>query len=174
MEIDDHVEEVQVSSIPTPKVVKVNTKEFCQELYKELAEGKIWRTSKTLADKLNVDVVELDAFLRAQPVICSKASKEEGVFLYALIKRVEEIAKKEDENKVLARPLVNEEDRYALGCLHSAFMILEATLQKYAVKIHERNPEAFTNLVAGKDKLEAGIVLFGNKIKADFSKLPKV
>lgn len=165
------VEEVEVPKHKTPSASKVGTKEFCDELYREFASGNIWRTSKALADKFNVDAVELDNYLRTQQAVCSRPSKkEEGTFLYALINR---LATKE-EKKVEVRSLVSEEDKYALACLHSSFILLEATLQKYALKIHERNSEAFTQLVAGKDKLEAGIVLFANRIKADISKLPKV
>ena len=153
-----------------------SSKEFCESLYGEFSQGKVWRTSEALAKKLNVDVVELDNYLRGQQVVCCKPSKDEGVFLYALIKRLEVPPQNKDATKVEAqlRPLVSEEDRYCLGSIHSALILLEAALQKYALKIHERNPEAFTSLVAGKDKIEAGMVLYANKLKADLFKLPKV
>lgn len=165
------VEDIAVQRCTTPANPKVGTKEFCEALGKELSDGKVWRSSKALAENLNVDVVELDKYLRLQQSVCSKASKEEGVFLYALTKRMEA---PQPVAETVMRPLVTEEDRYALASLHSAFILLESTLQKYLMKIHERNPEAFTQLMAGKDKLEAGIVLYGIKLKADMSKLPKV
>lgn len=169
------VEDVEVQKQPTPVQPKVGTKEFCELLHKEFSDGKVWRSTEALAKKMNVDVVELDKFLRGQAALCCRPSKEEGVFLYALVSRVEQ--SKEKENKTVEtamRPLVAEEDRYALASIHSAFVLLEAALQKFALKIHERNPEAFTQLVAGKDKLEAGLVLYGQRLKADMSKLPKV
>jgi hypothetical protein len=65
-------------------------------------------------------------------------------------------------------------ESFALASLHSAYLLLDAALQKYALQIHQRNPEAFTNLVQGKDKTEAGIVLLASKIKVNINKLPKV
>lgn len=170
------VEEVEVQRHETPVVSKIGTKEFCDSLYHEFSDGKnVWRTSKALADKLNVDAVDLDNYLRSQQIVCSKPSKEEGVFLYALVKRIEQPAQVTNSKvEAVTRPLVSEEDRYALASLHSSFLLLEAALQKYALKIHERNPEAFTQLVAAKDKLEAGMILFGSRQKADMTKLPKV
>ena len=169
------VEDVPVQSQPTPVQPKVGTKEFCELLNKEFSEGSVWRSTDAIAKKLNVDVVELDKFLRTQTALCSRPSKKEGVFLYALTKRVEaEQGKEPKEVTEAMRPLVSEDDRYALASLHSAFVLYEAALQKYALKIHERNSEAFTQLVAGKDKLQAGMVLFGQRVKADMSKLPKV
>jgi hypothetical protein len=168
-------EDIAIQRQPTPVSTKVDSKDFGESLLKELSDGNVWRTSKALAEKMNVDVVELDAFLRKQQAVCSRPSKTEGVFLYALVKRIE-VEKPKENPKVEAalRPLVSEEDRYALGILHSAFQLLDGALDKYAMKIYERNSEAFTKLVEGKDKLEAGLVLFGQKIKADFTKLPKV
>jgi len=170
------VEDIKVKKQQTPASSKIDSKEFCESLSKEFSEGKVWRTSKALAEKLNVDVIELDNFLRKQQTVCSRASKDEGVFLYALIKRVEEHKQTKAEEKVesILRPLASEEDKYAIASLHSAYLLLDSALQKYAVKIHERNSEAFANLIDGKNKVEAGIVLLSTKVKADLSKLPKM
>ena len=172
------VEEVEVTKQHTPVQSKIGTKEFNEALLKEFSEGSsVWRSSKALAEKMNVDVVELDNFLRAQQVLCCRPSKTEGVFMYALLKRLqatEQPAKPDPKVEAAMRPLVSEEDRYALASLHSAYIVLHAALDKYALKIHDKNPEAFTQLVQGKDKVEAGIVLLATKLKADVSKLPKV
>jgi len=174
---DEPVEDVEVVKQHTPVQSKIGTKEFNEVLIKEFSDGKIWRSSKAIADKMNVDVVELDTFLRSQAILCCRPSTTEGLMLYALLKRLEQQQPKETKDpkvEAAVRPVVSEEDRYAIATLHSAYVLLESAMQKYALKIHERNPEAFTNLVQGKDKVEAGIVLLATKLKADFSKLPKV
>lgn len=168
------VEELVVETKPLKPQSKIGTKEFGEALYNLLANGKeIWRKSNTLAAKLEVDPIEMDKFLRAQPVIASRRGQEEGVFLYALVQRLEP-EKKPDEEKKPTRQLVGEEDYYTLASMNDCLMVLETALRKHAVKIAERNPEAFTQLVSAKEKLEAGLYLFAGKIKADMNKLPKV
>lgn len=170
------VEDLEVQRQHTPSQTSIGSKEFNEALVAELNGGQLWRTSKALGEKLKVDVVELDKFLRNQLVICSRASKKEGVFLYALVKRLEQVEKPKVDPKVEAalRPLVTEEDRYALSSLHNAHIILHNAMNQYAMKIHERNPEAFTSLAEAKNKLEAGIAMLAVRLKADLSKLPKV
>lgn len=170
-------EDVEVQKKHTPTISKIGTKEFNEALLKELSEGKVWRTAKGLSSKFNVDVKELNEHLQKglEEPLCYRTSKEDGVFLYAILKRVEKEKHEVDPKVEMAlRPLVTEEDRYALASLHNSFILLDAALHKYAMKIHERNPEAFTNLVQGKDKIEAGIALLAIKLKSDISKLPKV
>jgi hypothetical protein len=166
---DTPVENLEVKKQQTSFQSKVESKEFCEKLTEEFSNDKVWRSSKVLAEKLNVDVVELDEFLRKQTAVCCKASKDEGVFLYALVKRVEQ---EKEKTETAARSLVSEEDRYALAYLHSCHQLFDSALKKYALKIHERNPESFTQLMSAKSKMEAGLVLFAQKIKADLNKLP--
>lgn len=176
--IEQDLEEIPVEMIevhkqpPPPTVNKVDSKEFAEAVLKELADCKQpWRTSKALAEKFGVDTVELDNFLRNQQFVCGRRSKEDGVFLYALLRRVETPPAKPDP---MQRPLVTEEDHYALAGLHASLMNLEATLKKYAINIHSRNAEAFTQLMAGKDKLETGILMLATRLRADVKKLPQV
>jgi hypothetical protein len=174
---DVPTEDVEVQKQHTPVTSKIGSKEFNEELIKELSDGKPWRTAKGLATKFNVDAKELDAHLLKglEEPLCYRKSKEDGVFLYAILKRVEQEKPARDPKVEAAlRPIVTEEDRYALASLHSSFILLDAALHKYAMKIHERNSEAFTNLVQGKDKIEAGIALLASKLKSDVTKLPKV
>lgn len=167
---DVPVEELFVESKALNPQSVIGTPEFGKALYEILATGKsIWRTSSTLAQKLGVDAKGLDEFLRIQKNVASRPGKEEGVFLYALTKRLP----MEEEQKQMPRPIVNEEDRYALGSLNSCFILLTATLDKYAVKIHGHSGEAFTQLVLAKEKLAAGIAVLAVKQGADLSKLPK-
>lgn len=168
------VEDVQVVKQQPDVKNKMESKEFLEELAKEMSDGKIWRSSKALASKLNVDVPELDKLLASSPQVCSRPSKEEGNILYALLKRLPGSEKPNEEVQNALRPSVSEEDRYAIACLHSAFVLLDCTLQKYAMKIHAINADSFTNLVEGKNKIEAGFVLLAKRLKADISKLPKV
>jgi hypothetical protein len=180
---DDDLEKVPVDDIDvaTRRIIDNDaiTKEVQEKLHAELVkEGKVWRTSKALADKLNVDVVALDDFLQKQPSVCVRPSKDEGVFLYALLKRLEA---EESPQRVqpmpvaveeIMRPLIKDEDKYAIASLHNAYVLLDMTMKKYAMRIYERNSEAFTQLASAKDKLEAGIVLYAKKLKIDLSKLP--
>ena len=114
---DAPVEDIEIKKQPAVPTPKVGSDEFCEALRKEFSEGKIWRSSKALGEKLNVDVVELAGFLEKQQLVCTRRSKEEGVFLYALVSRLGEAAKDENAEKVKEqlRPLVSEEDRYAIA-----------------------------------------------------------
>lgn len=169
--IDVEVEDIEVKKQVNPIQPKVGSQDFCEVLFKEFSSGKVWRTSKALAEKLNVDVIELDAYMRTQQAVCSRPSKEEGVFLYALISKLDPPPAKQG---IPTRQLVTEEDRYAFSSFHNALLLYESALQKYAIKIHEKNPEAFSLLMSGKNKLEAGLVLYGGVLKADITKLPKL
>ncbi len=169
--------DVEVTKQHTPPKSKIEDKEFIEALKKEFMEGKLWRSSKAIAEKLNIDVIELDTYLRAQPALVSRPSTTEGLMLYASLSRIDaaqQAAKTDPKVDAVMRPVAAEEDRYALSAIHSSFILLQSALEKYALRIHQLNPEAFTNLVSGKDKVEAGFVLLATKLKADTSKLPKV
>lgn len=163
-------EDIEVQSVATSPNPSIGTKEFADLLNKEFSGDKVWRSSHSLAKKLNVDVVELDNYLRKQKALCSRVAKDEGVFLYAFTDRVGKTEEKAEARKA-QRPLVDEEDRYTIAYLHNSLHTLELVLKKYALKIHERNSEAFSQFVEAKNRLEAGIVLYGQKIKADMTKL---
>lgn len=168
---DVPTEELSVTPQPTPVKSKIGDEEFVKQLNDLLKSGAVWRTSKVLADKLKVDPVALDAFLRSQQTIVGRAAKEEGVFLYALMDR---LPKDEKKGEDITRPLVTEEDRYALSTINCALILLGKALNKTAVRIHTCNPEAFTQLVKAKEQMEAGLVLYGKRLHADFNKLPEV
>lgn len=165
----DEVESLDVEIKPLPPHTKIGSEEFCKILLKELNGNKIWRSSKSLAATLEVDPIDLDVWLRKQQTVCSKPSKDDGVVLYALNSRLEDNNK---EEKTPSRPVVSEEDRYALASFNSALQILEAAVKKYAMRIHERCPEAFNKLVNAKSNLEGGLLLLATSQKADMDKLP--
>ncbi len=170
---DTEVEELHVETVKNPEVKTTETEDFCKALSKELNDGPIWRSSKNLAKKLNVDVKDMDDFLIKQRAVCCKRGGKDDteiLFYYALVKRVE---KSETPPKEM-RSLIKEEDRYALISLHNTLLLFQSTLEKYALRIAEINQESFTNLVAGKDRLEAGIFLLVGKLKADTTKFPKI
>ena len=171
-EINDiPVETIDCRSKPLEVELKIDTEEFSKELQKILESNeKVWRSSKVLSEKLKVDALELDKYLQKRQDIVCRPSKDEGVFFYALLKRLATPEKIEE----IKKPLVTEADRYYMAMLHMIFMNLSDTLEKAAVRIHERDSEAFNNLVMAKNKLEVGLVFYANSIKADVSKLPKL
>jgi hypothetical protein len=166
------VEDIKVETKTSTPKSKMETDEFYKQLNELFSSGPVWRSSTTLAQKLEVDVIQLDKYLRTQQAVVSRAAKEEGVFLYAFVKRLPEEEKK--DKKLPHQKLAGEEDRYALGCIHSAFLLFESSLKKYALNIHEKSPEAFTQLVVAKEKMKVGILLFGTILNADIKKLPGV
>jgi hypothetical protein len=175
------VEELQVAKKVSVPKSEIGSSEFVKELDKLLTDSQPWRSSAALAEALNVDTHDLDKFCRKQTNIVSKPSKIEGVFLYGYAHRTAPEDKKDDkgkkdkkDKKELSRPLVTEEDRYAIASIHGALMLLESTLQKYALRIHERNSEAFTKLAKAREDIEAGLYLYAKKVHANLDKLPKV
>lgn len=164
-------EELEVVCKPTSPPSRIGTTEFAQQLYELLSGKEIWRSSKSLAEHMGVDSVDLHRFLSAQPVVCTRPGKDEGVFYYALMKRLELPNKKE---KIPSRPLVNEDDRYAIAMLHASYRLLHAALSKWAINIAERNEEAFTKVLRAKENLEGGIVLYAQRCQIDLDHLPKV
>lgn len=155
---------IAVAPTPLPDSSKIGTKDFIVELNKALSsKTSVWRTSKVLSTMLGVDAKDLDVYLKTRDDIESKASKEEGVFLYALKDRL----KPEGKTKAL----VSEEDRYALAKIHDAFALLDKALRKHGALICERSPEAFNSLVKGKACVEAGMVIYANATKSDLEKL---
>jgi hypothetical protein len=90
------------------------------------------------------------------------------VFLYALASRIDSALAEEKPT----RPLVNEEDRYALGIAAATLKMLDNLLRKYSMAIVDRSPEAFGSIVSAKSKLEAGVLLLATAHKADIEKLP--
>lgn len=149
---------------------------FFKALLKEFAADKnLWRTLASVAEKMQIDAKDLDefvAFVERQPCFCSKpSSKKEEVRYYALLER---IIKETKDSVQEVKVDFKEEDKIAIAGLHSALLIYEAYLSKYALKIHKTNSDAFTMLTKGKDCLESGINLLSVKIKMDLNKLPKV
>lgn len=170
-------EEITVTRVPTADASKIGTKEFVKTL-KQLLDSKknVWRSSKTLTEELGVDALALDKWLRLRPEICSKASSKEGNVLYALVERVQgqtnETITEKKVKRVMARPLVTEQERYAVGILHIIHLNLRDTLLKNALQVAERSNEAFNHLVQAREHLEAGLTLFANRVRTDVRKLP--
>lgn len=168
---------IDVQPVPSPAVTKIGSDEFVKEISKLLNDKKIyWRSSKSLAEKIGVDTIDLDKWLRKQPKVTSRASSTEGVFYYALLERIENPAAKKQNDKVkkvMSRPVTTEEDRYATALLHQTFGNLNSILAKYAMLISGRSMEGFQALVAARDRMEAGITLYTGLVKADMNKLPK-
>ncbi len=128
---DIEVEELHVATAKVSETKTTETEEFCKQLSKELNEGAVWRSSKALAKKLNVDIKDMDDFLIKQRAVCCKRGGKDDseiLFYYALVKRVEKSDKSETPKEM--RSLVKEEDRYALISLHNTLLLYQTTLQK--------------------------------------------
>jgi hypothetical protein len=169
---------IQVGSkTTTSDGTKIGSEEFIEKLKKLLNDKQAyWRSAKALAEKLGVDSVQLDKWLRKQTEIVSKPGKEEGVVYYALLSRIEKVPSKEEMKirSMMSRPIVTEEDRYAVGILHMVYVNLHECLDKYALRISDRSMESFTNLIEARNRLEAGITLYTQTTKANVKKLPRL
>lgn len=166
-------EEVKVGTAPSSAKTTVGSKEFIQEFITEIKSGSQWRTPASLANKLGVDAVDLVKWMDKVPDLARKPSKEDGVYYYGIAFNPTTPDDKEKKKK-LTRPVLKEEDRYVTGFLHSIYGQLYRTLDKYAIRIHDLSPEAFTALLNARDRLSAGLVLFQNVTNTDVEKLPKL
>ena len=165
-------EEVVVKTAPTVSKTAIGTKEFSDEFIKEIKAGQAWRTPASLASKLGVDAVDLTKWMDRVPELARRPSKEDGVFYYGLAPKSEPIPEK--DNKKLTRPVITEEDRYCAANLQTIYSQLLRTHDKYAMRIHDKSPEAFAALSQARDRLSAGTVLFQHVTKTDVEKLPKL
>ncbi len=160
--------EANVHELPVkPQVIhekhKIDSEGFAEEIEKFLAFGKhTWRTSGKIATHFNVDAVELDKFLSKFDKVTSKATADE-VF-YALKSK---LVQKEEK----PRPVITEQDRYALAQLCLATDLVKQILKRFSTDIHAKCPEAFSYFVEGKSKLEIGIVHLATATKANLEKL---
>jgi hypothetical protein len=164
-------EEIKVEPKSSGTKSKIGDDAFVSEFVKLIKSGPVWRSSGKLAEILQVDVVNLAAWMDKQPEIARRPGKEDGVVYYAALRRLEE--EKEKIPPGMERKQIIEEDRYAFALLHQSYNNLTTTLEKYALGIHTRNKESFAKLVEARDAMSAGIVLFANALKLDISKLPK-
>lgn len=154
---------VKVKTVIEPG--KIDSEGFIEEIEKFLTEGKhIWRSSGKMATNFKVDPVELHKFLSGSEKFVSKSSSEEGEILYALKSRLEE--KKEKQ-----KPVISEEDRYALSQLSLVHDMMCQTLKRFGIEIHTKCPEAFDYFVEGKSKLEIGLVRLAAATNAKLEKL---
>lgn len=159
----------QVHELPVKtKIVvakgKIESEGFIEEVKKFLSGGKhVWRSSGKVATHFTVDPVELHNFLSKCDDIVSKCSDEKEVF-YALKSRSEDKPEK-------PRPVITEEDRYALAQLSLAHDMVHQVLKRFGVTIHIKCPEAFGYFVEGRSKLEIGLVHLATATKANLEKL---
>lgn len=163
---------------------KLNNKDFVNKLFAFLREGKVWRSSTAICEKLDVDPEELDEYLRKRHDIACKSNKDGDSFYYAEVERLSDKDKVIDEQtkravvearesmrNVRSRSLVSEEDRYALAVLNNIYMNFKGILDKYGIKLYDKEEEIFNHLMNAKKKMFIGITLLADAIKADISKL---
>lgn len=143
---------------------KIDEEGFIEEVEKFLSTGKhIWRSSGKIATHFSLDSVELDKFLSKHEKIASRANDEHEVF-YALKSRLEQKVEK-------PRPVVVEEDRYALSQISLIRDMMDQVLKRFGMTIHAKSSEAFSYLVKGKSELDIGLMHFANATKANLEKL---
>ena len=171
MSIDDvPVQELKVEMKQAAVESKIGSSEFTDAFIKLIKTGNVWRTAKGLADKLGVDPIDLVKWMEQQPAICKKPGKEDGIFYYAAIDRLE----KPEKPKGMERKVITEEDRYMTALFYNQYGNYLKILEKYALRAHEKNPEAFTALAQARDRMSAGVALLINSLGSDLGKLPKI
>ncbi len=164
------VEEVTVKAKPTEVQSAIGSEEFIKEFARIIKGGDVWRTPAGLAKKLNVDQADLQAWMDKQGELVRRPGKEDGTFFYAYIQRLE----KPKEPKGMERKAIMEEDRYMMALLHNGYGNYVRTLEKYALRLHDKNAEAFAALAQARDRMSAGVVLLANTLGTDVEKLPKL
>ena len=164
-------EEIIVEPKPAGTKSKVGDDEFVKEFIKLIKSGPVWRSSKKLAEILQVDVVDLGNWLDKQPELGRRPSREDGIVYYAWLRRIEE--EKEKVAPGMERKQISEEDRYMICLINQAYQNFSTALEKYALNAHNKNKEAFAKLVEARESMSAGFVLLANTLKIDATKLPK-
>ena len=163
------VEVIEVPVKPTAVQSSIGTEDFLTNFVKLIRGGDTWRTPKGLAAKLDVDPVDLAAWMDTQTQLCKRPGKEDGVFFYALAERIE----KKEKPKGMDRQAITEEDRYMTALLDQAYKNYLRLLNKYAMRACDRTEEGFKLLLQARDRMSAGVALVINSLKADVDKLPK-
>jgi hypothetical protein len=164
------VEILEVNSKPAGVKSKIGSEEFIKDFTKIIRSGSLWRTPKSLAEKLLVDPVDLAQWMDKQPPLCRKAGKEDGVVYYAATERIEKESDKRPPG--LDRKVVTESDRYLVAELNLIFNNLHDVLEKHGLLAFERTEEGFKACVQARDRLNAGLALIANATGADVTKLP--
>lgn len=165
------VQEIEVKTVPTAMKTVIGSEEFVKELCKQLKEGSEWRTPEGLSAKLGCDAADLAKWMDKVPEIISRPGKDDKVF-YALGGRV--LKPDNDKDKKNQRPVVEPQDHHIVALLHQTYSNLLAVMQKYSIRIHDKNAEAFTMLMQARDKLSAGTMLLMAATRTDTTKLPKL
>jgi hypothetical protein len=160
------------ADIPVEQSTKIGTPGFIKQLLVEFQKKKVWRTLTSLSAALHVDPKQLSDWLDSNSCYVRRAGKEARVFYYAWTERLGKEVRTSSE-KIGSDRVVREEDGYALGMLHMVYFQLYKVLKTYGLEISQKDAEAFGNLTVALDKLESGLLLFSNKIKASMDKLPK-
>jgi hypothetical protein len=152
----------------------IGTEDFTKKLLAEFHSKNVWRKLESLAKSLNVDTQQLRQYLDEMPGVIRKKGKED-TFFYCWEERItpEEEPKKKEKEKLLQRPAVKEEDRYAQAIMHMIFYNFHLALKTYALEISQTSNEAFNNFTTALDSLEAGLILFSGKTGVNIDKLPK-
>lgn len=163
------VEVVEVRTKPTAVKTKVGSEDFIEQFKKLIMGGNVWRTPKSLAEKLGVDPVDLAAWMDKQQPLCRKPGKEDGTVYYAAVERVQ--IPEEKRPPGMDRKVVTEEDRYMLAEFNLVLNNLYDVLDKHGMRAYERSEEGFKAIVQARDRLDAGVALLINRTNSDRSKM---
>lgn len=145
---------------------KIGTDEFKAELLKEFTGKHRWRSSVSLAKSLKVDAKDLEKFLDKNPDYQYRVD-DQGIVFYAVYQQVKRVEKTVVKNTISAK------ERYALAMLYHLSLGLEATLDKYALIISERDIEILSHLTRSLTNIKSGTALFACALKADITDLTK-
>ncbi len=162
--------EIPKKELPVKTVVviparKVDSKEFLEELREFLNKSKsTWRTSGAICTEFKVDAVELHKVLCENDEFVIKVSQ--GDTFYTLKSKLEKEVVKTNIRKV-----INEEDLFALAQINLVIEMLDKTLKRHGCVLMEKSKDAFSYIVEGKSKLEAGIMHLANATKVNLGKL---
>lgn len=151
----------------------IGSDEFERELALLLTEDddKIWKSSKYICKKLNVDEKEFTAWAYENKFLVRKLGKEDGVVYWGLVERFKP-QKKADESKIPSS--ISEEEKIALAILHSACNTIVNTLNKYGNRLATRHMKSFKCLVKAQKELSSGIAILKNNLKIDDKSLPNL
>ncbi len=155
--------DVEVKNSVSPS--KIGSDDFLKLLTVELSAVSIWRSGSALANKLKVDQKELETWLDRRCDIVRGNGTKDGVYYYGMKARMEDKPKEKTITKV--EPSITAAERFALAKLDLLSNTLESVLEKYALRISQRDEEAYSQLTKSLKHLQAAVALLGKSTKAN-------
>jgi phage antirepressor YoqD-like protein len=135
-------------------------------------DKKVWKSSRYLSKKLNVDEKEFLAWAYTNKFLVRKLGKEDDVIYWGLLERFNLPEKKESEKNIPSS--TSDEERFALAIAQTLCNNLVSMLNTYGNRLATRHKKPFKYLVRAQKELLAGVALLRSGLKINENQLPKI